>query len=508
MTRGWPAAGGFTLADLVREHARTHVGRTSLVCGETRLTFDALDARVNRAASMLVANGARRGSRVLWLGQNCHRVAELLFACAKLGAVLVPANWRGSAEEIRFVIEDAAPRVVLWQEEEIGDRVAQARTRAGGDPSWIPHDAAGEDSYEGLLAAAGPGEPAGDGGEDDPVVQMYTAAFEGRPRAALLTNRNLVTTNLHLAIAHRLAWDDVNLVSVPLYHILGLSTMLASFHAGAANVMLRRVEPEEMCRVIATERVTRAVILGPTIGKMVEIAERGRYDLSSLRTRPDSGGTYADRWRALTSPTSLPQAGYGQTEAGGLATFDALGPPGAGSHGRPGPTTVLRILDEDGNEVPDGETGEIAVRGPQVMAGYGRPGEGLHEGWRRTGDVGLREPDGTLSFLGSKTELIKTGAENVYPAEVEAALARHPAVRESCVFGVPDPEWREAVKAVVVPLDRAGAVSAEELLEFCKQHIASYKKPRSIEFASELPRTASGTVDREAVKRLFGATGE
>jgi long-chain acyl-CoA synthetase len=257
-----------------------------------------------------------------------------------------------------------------------------------------------------------------------------------------------------------------------------------------------------MSRLISQEGVTRAILIGPTVAGVIKAAEQNGYDISSLRTTPGAGGAGAARWAAMTTPTQPPVGGYGQTELAGQVTYDAYGPPGTGSHGRAAPLVVLRIVDEDGREVGTGEAGEIVVRGPTVSAGYADGGGRALDEWHRTGDLGRREPDGSISFIGARTELIKTGAENVYPAEVEAALRRHSAVEEACVFGVPEPMWRQAVKAVVVRSD--AAVTADTLIEFCKQHIASYKKPRIVEFVDALPRLPSGAVDREETKRLYG----
>ncbi|MCA1831181.1 MAG: AMP-binding protein [Actinomycetota bacterium] len=483
---------GFTLADLVRENARSYPLREAVACSGERLTFAEFDARVNGLAAVLGDAKVRRGDRVLWLAQNCHRALEMLFACAKLGAVFVPANWRQAAEEMAFVIEDSQPRLAVWQEAEIGQRVAAARAVAGRDTAWLRIDELGTRADE---------EPAEDIDEDAVIVQMYTAAFEGRPRGAQLSHRNLVTSSLQHAFTQRYGWDDVHLASMPFFHVLGLLNAVAIFHVGALNVVVRRSDPEEISRLISAERVTRAILIGPTVGDVIRAAEHHRHDLSSLRTIPGGGGADAERWSQMTTPDLPPMGGYGQTELAGQVTYDAYGPRGEGSHGHAAPLAVVRIVGEEGDELSPGEAGEIVVRGPQIMRGYA--GVASVGEWRHTGDLGRREADGSITFIGPKTELIKTGAENVYPAEVEAALARHPAVKESCVFGVSDPVWRKAVKAVVVLRD-GESLDAPTLIDFCKEHIASYKKPRDIQFVTQLPRAASGTIDRDEVKRLYG----
>jgi long-chain acyl-CoA synthetase len=496
----------FTLGDLVREHARSYPDRTSFVCGGERWTFSDTNARVNRLTHALRANGVARGETVLWLAQNCHRSFETLFACAKLGAAMIPANWRASGQELAYVVDDARPAVIVWQASEIGDRVAGAREASANAASatWVRHD---DGELEAWIAGAPDEEPDELVDEDQPVLRMYTAAFEGRPRGALLTHRNVVTSNLHLALAQRLSWEDTTLVSLPLFHVLQLAHALAAYHVAATECIVPRVDPEAMCRLVAEERVRRAVVIGPTVRQMMDAAKAGGFDLSSLRTPAGGHGADAEAWAAMTDPSLPPLGGYGQTELAGQATYDAWGPPRTGSHGHAAPTAIVRILDEDGRELPPGETGEIVVRGPQVMAGYaGAPDVDearFRGGWQHTGDLGRREHDGSVSFVGPRTELIKSGAENVYPAEVEAVIARHPSVRHVCVIGVPDPKWRQAVKAVVVLRDGATA-NADDIVAFVKDRIASYKKPRDVEFVDALPATATGAVDRDAVKRRWG----
>jgi long-chain acyl-CoA synthetase len=238
---------------------------------------------------------------------------------------------------------------------------------------------------------------------------------------------------------------------------------------------------------------------------MLAARDEHGYDLSSLRAARGNAA-----WDAVTSADPSPWArrpgGYGQTELVGMVTFSCLGLDAAGTHGRPSPLAQVRIVDEEDVDVPNGSVGEIVVRGPTVMAGYwNRPDENARRrrgGWHHTHDLGRREPDGSLSFIGPKTRLIKSAAENIYPAEVEGALAAHPAVAECAVIGVPDPRWVQRVKAIVVRRDES-TVSAEELMEFCRDRIASYKRPREVEFVEALPRTGVA-VDYDRLDATFG----
>jgi long-chain acyl-CoA synthetase len=241
---------------------------------------------------------------------------------------------------------------------------------------------------------------------------------------------------------------------------------------------------------------------------MLEVNRDRRYDLTSLR----SGGRRPE-WLEMitvdTSPMTRNPGGYGQTEVTGMLTFNPLGEPTIGTSGRAAPGVQVRIFDPDDVEVPDGETGEIVARGPTVMNGYwNRPSETaerLRGDWLHTNDLGRREADGSLTFVGPKTRLIKSAAENVYPAEVEGALAKHPAVAQCAVIGVPDAKWTQSVKAIVV-LQEGTTATADELIEHVRAHIASYKKPREIEFVDELPRIGFA-IDYDALDARFGGGG-
>jgi acyl-CoA synthetase (AMP-forming)/AMP-acid ligase II len=496
------------LGDLLQEHRRSRPHRCALVCGEERISYAELDARVARLSAALRARGFAEGDRLLWLGQNCHRLLEGLLAAARLGVVFCPANWRQSPDELAFAIRDSAPRAVIWQEAEIGERVAQARKQAGGDALWIRHDATGEGSYEALLEDAPDAEPEPPVDPALPVLQLYTAAFDGQPRGALLSHTALLLQGLVVSKIQDVGPDTVYLNCGPLFHVATFMTTLATFVWGGTNVFTRRVDAAELCRLIDAERCNGAFIIGPTMQQVVEANADGRYDLSSLRSF-----RAFPQWNEMTSEDASPwgrrPGGYGQTEVTGLLTLAALGTDAKGSHGRPGPLVQVRILDPEGREVAPGEVGEIAARGPTVMEGYrGRDEENARRraaGWHRTGDLGRRENDGSLSFIGPRTRLIKSAAENIYPIEVERCLASHPAVKECAVIGVPDPRWTQSVVAVAV-LKPEAAATAQELIEHCRSQIASYKKPRRVEFADALPRKGFA-VDYDALDERYGGGG-
>ncbi|HKA92393.1 MAG TPA: AMP-binding protein, partial [Acidimicrobiia bacterium] len=450
------APAGLTFADVLREQHRSRPDRLAAVDGDfgrdVRLTYADLDERTNRLANALSDGGVGTGDRILWLGQNSFRVLETLAAAAKLGAMFCPANWRQSVDELAFVIDDIDPRVVVWQDEEIGSTVRAARELVGSSALWLRHDEV-DGGYEAFCAAAPNTDPDREVDPSSALLLMYTAAFSGRPNAAMLSHTALITQGLVMGRLAGIDADYVYLNCGPLFHIATFMTTLATYVAGGTNVFTRRVDAEELCRLVEAERCTGAFIVGPTLQQILETNKDHRYDLKSLRAfrgKPE--------WNEMitidTSPWARHPGGYGQTEVMGMLTFNTLADSPIGTHGRPSPVVQVRVVDPDDREVPVGETGEIVARGPTVMKGYwNRPEENERRrrgGWHHTNDLGRREADGTMTFIGPATRMIKSAAENIYPAEVEGCINRHPAVAECAIIGIPDERWTQSVKAIVV----------------------------------------------------------
>jgi acyl-CoA synthetase (AMP-forming)/AMP-acid ligase II len=505
-----------SFGDIIREHRRSYGDSVALVDGEYRSTWPEFDDRVNRLANALLGAGAGVGDRVLWLGQNSFRIYELLGACAKVGAMVCPGYWRWAPPEMAFAIEDFNPRVIVWQEQEIGDTVRAARAQTEGRVSarWLQHDVDGEGSYESFLASGSADDPAVDIDPDNALLVIYSAAMYGRPAGSMLSHTNLINQGLSVAWLSDIDHTCAFLNSGPMFHIgnfqfFGITTFI---HAGK-NVVIRRVDPGEVLRIIATERCTHAFLMPPTIEQIVKVNADAGYDLSCLRA------TFAPHlWGDLASPDTSRYAksergtgsGYGQTEVSGLVTFGGYGGKSIGNAGRPSPFSIVRILDRHGQECEIEEPGEICVKGDLVHLGYwNRPdinAERFQYGYWHTTDIGQREADGSITFLGTSTRMIKSAAENIFPAEVELALESHAAVKEAAIIGIPNERWLQEVKAVVV-LREGTSATADEIIEHCRQNIASYKKPKTVAFVDALPRTASGTKDYDALDRRFGGGG-
>ncbi|WP_433253761.1 AMP-binding protein [Streptosporangium sp. CA-135522] len=513
-----------TLSDVLSEHARSRPLVTAVVDGEARLTYPEFDERVTRLANALAARGVAAGERVLWLGRNSHAVLELLLAASRLGAIFCPANWRQSADELAFIVDDLVPKVVVWEWSEVvaplsGDGWIQAGAAyeaflSEGSATPGPEVPAGilSGGPVGVFASGSTGTPpdapaSAPGDDSAPVLALYTAAFDGRPNAALLSSAALIAHSTALLVVRQMEDGFTFLCNGPLFHVGTMMFCLATLQIGGTNVFTPAFDAQEVCRLIDAEKVTQAFLFGQMIDAVAEANKDGKYDLTSLRFVSHSA-----EWDAMTTVDDSPwcrskMGGYGQTEVGGMLTFLGLAPGAAGLAGRPSPLVQVRLLAPDGSEVPTGEVGEICARGKSLFSGYfNRPELNAAKsrgGWHHTGDLGRREPDGTITFIGPRLRMIKSGNENIYPAEVERALKTHPAVADAAVIGVPDDRWRQAVKAVVV-LD--GEATAEDIVEHVRTMLASYKKPRHVDFVETIPKKGF-TPDYDALDAAHGGGG-
>ena len=500
----------FALFDVVERNARLYPDRTAFILGSERVTHAAYLARVERLAAGLARLGIEPGDRVGMLAQNNLEFVDLYGAVARLGAVLAPINTRLSADEVAFVIADAAPKVVIAE----GAMQALLEGALQASPTvkrWygIGDGAAPFAPYAELLeagAADALGEPHSE--TDAALVMFYTAAVGGRPRGALLAHAGILANSMQLMQYWSLTPDDVNLGVLPLFHVAGFGMLAAAQLAGGATVVMPKFDAVAARDLIRSERVTMLAEFAPILGTLLDAAESRADDLASLRvvTGLDSPETIA-RFERLC-PQGRFWSVFGQAETSGFVTMGCFrDKPGAA--GRPTFLNTVAVLDAADKPVPVGETGEIAVRGPAVFKGYWNCERDtaftFRNGWHHTGDLGAFDAEGYLWYKGRAPakELIKPGGENVYPAEVENAIAAHPAVAEVVVLGVPDAQWGEAVKAVC--RCKPGQTATEQqIIDFVASRIARYKRPKYVEFVAALPRTAAGAIDRAKVKELHG----
>jgi acyl-CoA synthetase (AMP-forming)/AMP-acid ligase II len=496
----------FTLSDLIDRNAALYPERAAFLFDDHALTHVAYAARIARLAGGLAAAGVGVGDRIVVVAPNGPAFVDLFGAAARLGAILVPVNVRLSAEEVAYVIADVAPRVIV--------AAPALHALAGGAPpagvlGLTLGDAKGAWAPFAALYGAAADAPAADHDDDAGLLIVHTAAVGGRPRGALLSHRGLLSASLQAGQAWQLGPDDVNVGVLPLFHIAGIGLMLAAQHAGGATVVLTRFEPDTLVERIEAVRGSLIGTFPPMLGAVVDAAARAGRSLPSLRvaTGIDMPDTIA-RFQAAC-PGAAFWAAYGQTETSGMVSMSPFAER-PGSAGRPTALNVVAIVDETDRPVAAGGTGEILVRGPMVFGGYwgceADTAFTLRGGWHHTGDMGRIDADGYLWYAGRSPakELIKPGGENVYPAEVERTLREHPDVADAVVFGVPDAQWGEAVKAVCVARG-ASTPDPTALIEFVGQRIARYKKPKHIVFVDAMPQAASGGVDRAAVKAAHGA---
>ena len=462
-----------------------------------RQTYAQLDAAADRWAGVLRARGIGRGSIVAALAGNRGEVVELFFACGRVGAALLPLNWRLSPAELAPILADARPDLLVGE--------ARFRAKAEGAPApWIDldHDAPA------LLAGAAVSENDVEVEGDDPLLILYTSGSTGRPKGAVLPHRQVFWNAVATTTAWELGADDVAPVSTPLFHTGGWNVFATPLWLrGGTVVLVDAFDADDFLAMLEEEGCTTALTVPTQLLMLAESPRWGR-PLPRLR-RFVSGGapcpaSLAERVRAAGYTF---REGYGLTECGPncFAITDEAAVRKPGCVGWPVPFLEMR-LDAGGREAKAGEPGELLLRGPQVFAGYLRNAEQTaaaftEDGWLRTGDLAMRDEDGAYRICGRRKEMYISGGENVFPAEVEAALAECPGVGEAVVVGVPDERWGEVGRAFVVA--RAGALLTEaEVVAHARSRLAGYKVPRTVFIVPEIPRLGSGKPDRRALAAL------
>jgi fatty-acyl-CoA synthase len=482
--------------------------RTALIDslrGGRRISWSEWNASAHRTALLLRDLGVTRGDRVAVLAYNGVETLDLVFACAKLGAILQPLNWRLGVEELHGLLSDVSPRVLCFGSE-FRPQVDALRSRLTALPVPFVDPLPGERPFSSRDSLSGD-LPSLELDADAPWVLCSTGGSTGLPKSAVLTHGSLTANAVNTVIGWGLSQDDVALLNAPLFHTGGLNVFtLPLVYAGGASVVCRGFDVEQCFDLIHAGTVT-AVFGVPTM--FIEMQRHPRFDsvdFSRLKLLISGGAPCPapvfERFFARGIPF---RTGYGLTEAG-PNTFVL---PDSAVRSHPGFVGVPLFHVEariDGERRP-GDVGELLLRGPHLCAGYWRrPDETARafvDGWLRTGDLASRDPHGFFRIEGRSKDLIISGGENIHPSEVESVLAGHPDVAEVAVIGVPDPKWGETPRALVVP--RPGtAPTLEALLAFSEARLARYKRPRSLRLLPALPRTPAGKVDRRELVRLHG----
>jgi long-chain acyl-CoA synthetase len=510
-----------TVGDIPRHHARSRPDRVAIHFEGRRITFGELDRRTNQVANALFAEGVGSQARIAILSKNAPAFFELWFGAAKADVVLVPVNFRLAPAEVAFVVEDAGAEI-LFVGADFYPVVEKAAAELKSVRRIIALDGAHESwpGYSDWLAAQPATDRALPIAAEHCAIQMYTSGTTGHPKGAQLSHAGLLALT-RVALGSFGGWheNDVNLVCMPLFHIGGSGWALIGFHRGIDSVLMRDPDPAAILRLIQEYRVTKAFMVPALLLFLLQNPQCRTTDFSSLELIV---------YGASPAPVDLVRNAinvfgcglaqvYGLTETTGAITYlppedhDEKAPERLKSCGKPMAGIEIRVVDALGKDVATGDVGEIVTRSAQNMLGYWNQPEAtrrsIRDGWFYTGDAGYLDADGFIYIHDRVKDMIISGGENIYPAEVESALFGHPAVADVAVIGIPDDKWGEAVKALVVK--RPGAeVTGDELIGFARERIAHYKAPRSIDFVDALPRTPTGKILKRELRKPFWAGQE
>jgi acyl-CoA synthetase (AMP-forming)/AMP-acid ligase II len=510
-----------TLGDVARYHAEARPDAVALVFEGRETTFADFDRHTNQVANALIAAGLEVGDRVAYVGKNSDHYFELLIGAAKAGVVTTPIGWRLAAPEIAYIVGDSEAKIVFVGPELIGhvEAVAAELTHR---PVVIAMEAAGAGehrTFEAWRDAQPDTDPRTPIKTSDIAIQLYTSGTTGRPKGAMLTHDNMLAMRREAAL-RPLDWnqwgpDDVSLVAMPVAHIGGSGWGLVGLFNGAKGVVAREFDPTKVLDFIEKDHISKMFMVPAALQIVVRLPRAREVDYSRL-----SHILYG----AAPIPLDLLREcmevfgcgfvqQYGMTETTGTVVYlppedhDPAGNKRMRAAGLPMPGVEIKVIDETGASAPTGTVGEVAIRSPANMAGYWKLDEATRktidaEGWLRTGDAGYLDEDGYLFIHDRVKDMIISGGENIYPAEVESAVYGHPHVAEVAVIGVPDDKWGEAVKAVVAP--KPGVTpDAADIIAFARSRIAAFKAPKSVDFVPALPRNASGKILRRELRAPY-----
>jgi len=498
------------VADIVKETAARLPGKAALIFQDKPISYSDLDRSIDEAAAGIAALGIRKGDRVGVLVNNVPHFIYAYLGIERAGGVMVPLNTMYTADEVSYILADAEARAVIVAEpflravdglRETLPMLEHVVVVGGGTPI-------GTMAWDQMTGRGGD-VPSVSIGEQDLAALPYTSGTTGKPKGAMLTHGNLLA---NLEQMHRVpllseAETDVVLLVLPMFHIYALNVSLGlTFRVGATAVLQERFDPVASLDAIERHHITVVFGAPPMFVAWLSTPNVESRDLTSVRLAVSGAaplpGPVLEDFRRRLGVTIW--EGYGLTETAPGVTSNAMGAEAKpGSIGKPLPDIELRLLDEQGDEVEDGDPGEIVVRGPNVFRGYwhddAATAEAVRDGWFHTGDVAYEDEDGYLFLVDRKKDLIIVSGFNVYPREVEEALYRHPKIAEAAVVGVPHPYTGEAVKAVVV-LKPGQSATEEEIIEFCKRSIARFKCPQVVEFVDKLPHTDTGKILRRRLR--------
>ena len=515
-----------TLGDVARYHGRERGGSTALVFEGRTSSFADFDRRSNQVGNALLAAGVSKGQRIAYIGKNSDHYFELLFGAAKIGAVMTPIGWRLAPPEVAYIISDSAAPLVFVGPELIGQVEAVAahlETR----PQVIAMEADGAGDYrlyETWRDAAPDSDPGVAITAGDVAVQLYTSGTTGKPKGAMLTHANILGGRRQAAEA-AMPWnmwtpEDVSLVAMPVAHIGGTGWGIVGLFNGAKGIVAREFDPFRVLDFIEQDRISKMFMVPAAMQIVVRQPRAREVDYSRLKyILYGASPIPLDLLRECMEVFGCGFCQqYGMTETCGTIVYlppedhDPAGNARMRAAGLPMPGVELKVIDEEGKTLPPNTVGEVATRSVANMAGYWNLDAATkatigEDGWLRTGDAGYLDEDGYLFIHDRVKDMIISGAENIYPAEVESAVYGHPAVAEVAVIGIPDEKWGEAVKAVVA-LKPGATADADDIIAFARTRIAAFKAPKSVDFIDALPRNASGKILRRELRDPYWAGRE
>ena len=497
--------------DWIAHHARISPDREAVydLASGRRLDYAQFDSRITRVALYLLSLGVGEGDRVAVLSHNDPDVFEIQFACARLGAIFLPLNWRLAVPELDFICKDATPMVMVYGVE-FADEAAEV-VRLSGIEHAVDFANGGDSAYEaGIAAAAGKLAPRTNLMSDVWTV-MYTSGTTGRPKGAMITYAMCVFNGIHCNMTVELTQQSKNLIFLPTFHTAGLNVYANPvFHTGGTNVVMRVFDPDQFCALLSDKEICITHALGvPTNFLMLaQTAAFADADFSNLVCLGIGGAAAPLALIEQFGAKGIKlQQLWGMTETGplGLILSADKALEKVGSSGLPPLYTELRIVDEDGNETPQGETGELLIRGPNVLPGYwNRPDLNkeifTEDGFFHTGDAARQDADGYYFIVDRYKDMFISGGENVYPVEVENVIFQLDGVLENAVIGVPNEKWGEVGRAYVV-LKEGANLDDQAIIDHCESQLARYKVPKEVRLTDELPHNATGKVLKHQLPR-------
>ncbi|OGO05712.1 MAG: hypothetical protein A2Y60_04310 [Chloroflexi bacterium RBG_13_54_9] len=513
-------------AEFVNIAASICPDRIAVVCGEKRYTFSEMEERVNRLSNSLLEMGIEKGERVAIVQVNCNRYVEAYYAAAKLGAIFVPLNCRARQDELKYMINTAEVTTLFIGGRYVG-LLNSMRSVLPTVKRFISLESKQEGmlDYEELVSSSSLEAAEIEVQDDEPAMLMFTAGTTGLPKAVMLSHNSFSVYVLGNVEPPDPESEEVNLIAIPLYHIAGAQTMMASTYGGRTMVLPQQFDATEWLALVEKERVTRSVLVPTMLKRIIDHPDFAKCDLSSLQVITYGAASMPlkviEKAIGLMKDVKFINA-FGQTET--ASTVTTLAPEDhiiegteeerqqklrrLSSIGRAMDDTEVKVMDEAGSELPPGQVGEIVARGPRLMMGYWKAPEATaraldKDGWLHTGDMGWMDEDGYFYLAGRAKDMIIRGGENISPEEVEAVLCSHPCIEDAAVIGVPDEEWGECVRAVVV-LKKGQKTAEEELIEFCRVRLASFKKPESVVFVDRLPYSPLGKVLKRVIRERYG----